>query len=167
MRVLIIYSIFFLLFVSSCKVAKYLPPGEKLYKGSTIKVKKEGDVKNSARSLKKLLGQAVRPKPNKFILGQPYKVWWWYVIGEPKKQKGIKKWLRDKLGEPPVLGSRVNAVTTAENMTAFLENLGYFHSTVAGDMVNKNYFTKAVYEAKVFQQYTIKNITWVSESSTL
>lgn len=168
MKQIIAYTfLFYLLIATSCNVGKYLPAGEKLYRGSTVKVKKQKDVKASKKSLQKQLQLAVRPKPNKFILGQPYKVWWWYVIGQPKRSKGFKAFLRDKLGEPPVLSSRVNAKVTAENMNAYLDNIGYFHSTVTGDTTNKGYFTKAVYNANVFPQHTIRNITWVNDSSAL
>lgn len=152
---------------SSCSVQRFLPPGEKLYKGATIVVQKEPDVKQTNKQLKKHLKQAVSPGKNKFLLGQPYKVWWWYVIGESKSEKGLRPFLRRKLGEAPVLSSRVNAVVTAENMQAFMENTGYFHSTVQGDTVNKSYFTEAIYTAKVQPQYHIKSITWVSDSSAL
>ncbi|MBK6634171.1 MAG: hypothetical protein IPG38_07490 [Chitinophagaceae bacterium] len=66
-----------------------------------------------------------------------------------------------------MLSSRVNAVVTAENMQAFMENTGYFHTTVQGDTVNKSYFTQAIYTAQVQPQYHIKSITWVSDSSAL
>ncbi len=161
------YTVFFLLFATSCKVGKYLPAGEKLYRGSTVKVQKKKDVKASEKSLRKQLQLAARPKPNKFILGQPYKVWWWYVIGEPKRPKGFKAFLRDKLGEPPILSSRVNTKITAENMNAYLDNIGYFHSTVTGDTSNNGYFTKAVYSANIFPQHTIRNISWVNDSTAL
>ena len=164
----VIYGLMVLaLIVSSCSVKRFLPAGEKLYRGSTIKVTKDPLVKSSTNSLKKQLKQAVRPKTNKFFLGQPWKVWWYYVIGEPKSQKGLKAFLRKKLGEPPVLSSRVNAKNTAENMQAFLENIGYFHSTVSGDTSNSGYFVKANYTAAVKPQYTIKSITWVNDSSIL
>ncbi len=164
---IVAYCLLLLYCISSCSVKRFLPAGEKLYRGATIKVKKEKEVTASTRSLKKQLHLAARPKPNKFFLGQPYKVWWWYFIGQPKREKGLKAWLRNKLGEPPVLSSRVNAKTTAENMQAFLENTGYFHSTVKGDTTNKGYFTKAVYEANVSPQYKIKDIKWVNDSSEL
>lgn len=167
MKQIALYIVVFCCLASSCNVGKYLPAGEKLYRGSTVKVQKQKDVKASEKSLRKQLQLAVRPKPNKFILGQPYKVWWWYVIGEPKRPKGFKAFLRDKLGEPPVLSSRVNTKVTAENMKAYLDNIGYFHSTVTGDTTNNGYFTKAVYSASVFPQHTIRNITWVNDSSAL
>jgi outer membrane protein insertion porin family len=159
-----------LLTASSCGVSRFLPEGEKLYKGATINVKKNTETKTSSKALKKQLKQAVTPQRNKFLLGQPYKVWWWYVIGEPGPKnngKGLKAFLRKKLGEPPVLSSRVNAKTTAENMQSFMENTGYFHTTVQGDTVNSGYFTKAIYTAQVQPQYKIKTITWVSDSSAL
>ena len=159
-----------ILAASSCSVRRFLPPGEKLYKGSTVIVKKNPDEKKTTKQLKKYVKQAVTPRRNKFLLGQPYKVWWWYVIGEPdpdKTERGLRSFLRKKLGEPPVLSSRVNAPVTAENMQAFMENSGYFHTTVQGDTVNKSYFTTAIYTANVQPQYHIKSITWVSDSSAL
>ena len=167
MKQIFIYSIAILLLASGCNVGKFLPAGEKLYRGATVKVQKQKDVKASVKSLRKQLQLSARPKPNKFILGRPYKVWWWYVIGEPKRPKGFKAFLRDKLGEPPVLSNRVNTKVTAENMNAYLDNIGYFHSTVKGDTANKGYFTRAIYSANVFPQHTIRNIAWVNDSSAL
>jgi len=166
------YCIVFIVLVvaSSCSVKRYLPAGEKLYNGYTIKVEKNAAVKNTSRQLKKQLALAVTPRRNKFLFGQPYKVWWWYKIGEPdanKNEKGLRAFLRKKLGEPPVLSSRVNAAVTAENMQAFMENTGYFHTTVQGDTTSKGYFLKARYTAQVQPQYHIKSITWVSDSSAL
>ena len=171
-RMKTIHLIFLLLILtaSSCSVRRFLPPGEKLYKGSTVIVHKNPEVKTKSSQLKTQLKLAVKPRRNKFLLGQPYKVWWWYVIGEPvpeKKQKGLRAFLRKQLAEPPVLSSRVNAPVTAENMAAFMENIGYFHTTVHGDTVHSGYFVKARYTAEVQPQYHIKSITWVSDSSDL
>ncbi len=153
--------------VSSCSVQKFIPKGETIYRGAKITVKKDSGVSTASRSLKTQLKAAVRPKPNKFLFGQPYKVWWWYVIGTPKREKGLKAFFRNKLGEPPVFGSRVNATATAENMQAFLENTGYFHSAVAGDTTIKSYFLTANYHANVAHRYKIKNIIWVKDSLPL
>ena len=53
---------------SSCSVRRFLPPGEKLYKGSTIVVQKNPEVKQTNKQLKKHLKQAVSPRRNKFYL---------------------------------------------------------------------------------------------------
>lgn len=157
-----------ILLTSSCSVRRFLPTGERLYKGSSIKIEKDSATRGSKKSLQKTLKLAVTPKANKFLLGQPYKVWWWYKIGEPKKEKGLKAFLRKKLGEPPVLSSRVNAKASAENMQSLMENLGYFHTTVQGDTNHTgSYFVKANYIAQVKPQYKLAKIEWVGDSSAL
>ena len=167
MKAMYFIGLIFLLAASSCSVRRFLPAGEKLYRGSEITVQKNPEEKKTNKQLKKYIKQAVSPRRNKFLLGQPYKVWWWYVIGEPKKEKGLRPFLRRKLGESPVLSSRVNAKVTAENMQSFMENSGYFHTTVQGDTANRGYFTTAKYSVLVQPQYHIKSITWVSDSSAL
>lgn len=152
---------------SSCSVQKFLPEGERLYKGAEVKVTKDTAVKQSSKELKALIKSAVSPRPNKYFLGQPWKVWWWYKIGEPKREKGFKAFLRNKLGEPPVLSSRVKVESTAENIQSLMENNGYFKTTVQGDTNNFSYYTKAVYTAQVKPQYTINKIEWVTDSSDI
>jgi outer membrane protein insertion porin family len=153
---------------TSCSVRRFLPTGERLYSGSSIKIEKDSATSGSKKSLQKTLKLAVTPKANKFLFGQPYKVWWWYKIGEPKKEKGLKAFLRKKLGEPPVLSSRVNVKASAENMQSLMENLGYFHTTVQGDTNHTgSYFVKAKYTAQVKPQYKLAKIEWVGDSSIL
>ena len=118
------------------------------------------------KSLKKSLKLAVKPTPNKFLFGHPYKVWWWYVIGEPKRETGFKAFLRKKLAEAPVFGSRVNAKSSAENMESLMTNIGYFRTTVQGDTFHTgSYFTKANYYAQVQPRYMLGKIEWVEDSS--
>lgn len=152
---------------SSCSVKKFLPKEERLYRGATIIVEKWGEVNTTTHSLKKDLKLSSKPRSNKFLWGQPYQVWWWYVIGEPKRPRGIRAFIRNKLGEAPVFSNSVNAKVTAANMQSFLENRGFFHSTVSGDTINSDYFTRAVYKARVHPQYTINEISWVDDSTDL
>ena len=155
-------------FLHACSVQKYLPKGEKLYRGASIKVIKNKETTTKNKALKKTLNLAAIPKPNKYLLGQPYKVWWWYVIGNTNKEKGLKVFLRKKLAEPPVLSSQVDVKSSAANMQSLLENLGYFHSSVVGDTLHtKKYFLKANYIANVQPQYKIAKISWVGDSSAL
>jgi len=159
-RLLHYITLLSLLVFSSCSVRKMIPPGEKLYNGAEIKIEKEEEVKESKKALKKQLQEVAQPKKNKMIFGMPYKVWWWYKIGEPKKQKGFKYWLRNKLGEEPVLSSRVKPTENALNMRAALQNEGYFESRVRGDTTVKGYKLKAIYQAKVTNPYYYSSIEW-------
>lgn len=167
-QALLFTGILIIIIAGSCNVQRYLPAGEKLYKGATVKVEKPKETTQSAKSLAKTIKLAANPKPNKFLFGQPYKVWFWYKIGEPKREKGLKAFFRNKLGEPPVLSSRVNAKTTAENMQSLMENLGYFHTTVQGDTTNTgSYFMKAHYTAQVQPRYSLDSIKWVGDTTKL
>ncbi len=163
-----ILILLFVLTATSCSVVNYLPKGEKLYKGAVIQIDKDVEVKESNKSLKSTIELATRPDHNKFILGFPYKVWFWYKIGEPKQENGFRTLLRKKLAEPPVLSNRVNVKAAAENIQSLLENLGYFHSTALGDTINTKQFCKAVYKVSVKPQYHINEVTWIKDSfSTL
>ncbi len=167
MKKQLFFYILFVLSVSSCSVRRFLPAGEKLYRGPVFHVTKNVETKNTTGQLKDMLKLAARPRPNKFFLGQPYKVWLWYVIGNPESKKSFRGYLRNKIAEPPVLSSRINAKTTAVNMESLMQNLGYFHTTVQGDTAHSGYFLKAIYTAQVQPQYKIRNIEWVSDSSAI
>ena len=84
---------------TGCNMSKKLPAGSYLYKGANFNITKDKDNKTKTGSLKRQLKKIAAPLPNKRILGYPYKVWFWYTIGEPKKQKGLRFWLRDKFGQ--------------------------------------------------------------------
>ena len=113
MSKLLTYLLIIVIAGSSCNVQRYLPPGERLYRGATIHVEKEKGVKASSISLKKQLKFAAKPASNKFVFGRAYKVWWWFKISPPKRPKGVKAFFRNKLGEPPILSSVVNPPVVA------------------------------------------------------
>ena len=144
--------------VASCSVNKYLPPGEKLFRGEVITIIKNPEIKESNRSLKNTINLATRPNANKYIFGFPYKVWMWYAIGEPKREKGIKSFLRKRLAEEPVFGNRINTAVCAENIESLMENLGYFHTKAKGDTFSDAHFIKAKYTVTVQPQYKINEI---------
>ena len=163
---LIIYLISFL-FITACQIKKHLPEGTLLYNGAKVNVEKIEDFKGKPKTIAKALKQIAAPRKNKMILGYPYKVAWWYAIGEPKKQSGFKYWLRNQFGEAPVLSTRVDIKANETNMQAYLENKGYFKSKVLGKTDTQGYKLKALYEAKVTQPYIFDTIKWVLDSSEL
>ncbi len=68
-----------------------------------------------------------RPRPNKSILGLKFKLWVYNMAGEPKKPKGLKHWLRTKVGEPPVLLSDVKLKYNNDVLTSYLISQGYLN----------------------------------------
>ncbi|SJZ97140.1 translocation and assembly module lipoprotein TamL [Sediminibacterium ginsengisoli] len=149
----------------ACNVSRKLPAGTQLYNGAKYTIEKEDDNKAKTGSVKSQLKKITLPRKNKMILGFPYKVWFWYAIGEPKKQKGFKYWLRNKFGEPPVLSTVVNTEATSESFAAYLENKGYFRTTAKGDTTVKGYKVTANYTVKLGMPYSINHVQWVLDSN--
>src|SRR3954469_7077871 len=143
-------AFFFLLTAGfSCSIKRHLPAGEKLYYGADINISKAPDVKTKAIEIRNSLAKYATPKRNKFLFGQPYKLWWWYKIGQPKKEKGFKNWLRNAIGEPPVFFSDLTPEINAQSMQTQLENNGYFNSRIRFDTLMKKNKWKLLYAARV------------------
>ena len=155
-----------LLLVTSCSVKKHLPEGTYLYKGADITVTKTPD-NDKGKGVKKQLKRVVAPRPNKTIFGFPYKVAIWYFIGEPKRPKGFRNFLRTRFGEAPVLSTKVDLEANAVNMQAYLENKGYFHSVVGSSKKIKGYKMQAVYKVTLPPPYYVNQVNWVLDSSVL
>jgi len=152
---------------TSCGVSRYLPAGEKLYDGASIKIQKEPEVKTGPKVLERKLSSLAKPKRNKQIFDQPYKVWWWYKIGPSKKEKGFKNWFRNALGDAPVLTQDLNPMLITKNMEALLESEGYFKSEVKVDSSIKKDKIKLHYVASVKRPYFFGPITWRLDTSQL
>ena len=72
---------------SSCSNTKYLPKGETLYIGSTIKyVSSDSSAKAEKEVLKDELNAIILPKPNSKILGLRVKLWFYNIAGKPTGQ---------------------------------------------------------------------------------
>jgi outer membrane protein assembly factor BamA len=153
--------------LSSCNNTKYLPKGETLYNGSKIKyVPFDSSSKSQKPVLKEELEAIILPKPNSSILGMKVKLWFYNIAGTPKG-KGLRYFLRNKLGEPPVYASAVNFEKNRAIMTNRLENRGYFRGNVRFDTTTKNLRTTALFTAKPGPQYKIDTVNFPQDSSVL
>lgn len=162
-----IWVLLLLVVFSSCAIRKHIPEGNYLYGGPEVTVKRTPDNKVKTRPVKKALTAITFPKRNRMILGYPYQVGFWYGIGEGKRPKGFRNWLRNRLGEAPVLSSTVDLKANAENMTAWLENRGYFKSTVDTGSSIKGYKKKALYNVTLTRPYIVDSIKWALDSSKI
>jgi outer membrane protein assembly factor BamA len=153
-----------LFFVFGCSNTKYLPEGELLYTGGSVTVKDSVIKKKERKELEKELEDLLRPKPNKQFLGLRPKLWLYNIAGEPKKEKGIRYWLRTKVGEPPVLFSKVDLDYNASVLRNFTENRGYFKTRVSADSTAKNKRATAEYTVVPKKQYIIKSVTFPDDS---
>lgn len=164
-----IYFLFCLscFFLSSCSVSKYIPQGESLYTGAKIKTATDSSFsKNEIKALDEQLKTIIRPVPNSSIFGFPYKVWFYYVVGEPKKEKGVRNWFRKKFGEAPVLASKRAVNVNTEIISNYLNNEGYFRSTATGELIIKGKKAEAMYVANVKPRYTISKVEFIQKDTS-
>lgn len=164
-------SIIFLLsatvLLSACSNTRHLPEGETLFLGGEVEIKDKLVPKKERGPLKEDLENAITPTPNKKLLGMRLKLRIYNFAGEPKKDKGVRNWLRNKVGEPPALTSQFNIGTAKQIQTNILENHGFFYSSVQGETKTKNKKTKAKFDITTGPQYTIRNVEFIRDSTTV
>ncbi len=169
MKIKIPYYVFLLvlLFASSCSNTKYLNEGELLYTGGKVKVVDSLLSKKERKNLEKELKLLLRPKPNSKILGLRPKLLIYNLAGKPKKEKGIRHWLRTKVGEPPVLFSQVSLDYNADILQNYAENHGYFKVMTSADSTRKGKRVTADYTVKPGKQYKIREVIFPPDSSAM
>ena len=165
-----VYFIFCILaiFFSSCSVTKKMPAGESLYVGAKVKVMADSGIsKSEIKNIETLLTDFAKPKPNSTILGFPYKVWLYYLFGEPKGDKGFKSFFRKRFGEPPVLASRSVTTANTKQIGYLLNNEGYFRSFATGELSEKNRKSTAIYTTTLHQRYYLDSITIAPQDTVI
>ncbi len=150
--------VFVILLTCSCSNTKYLPVGEDLFVGSTIKIESKDPIKDKS-NLKSELSKLARPKPNERILWLRPKLWFYNIAG-PNPKKGLKKWMKKKLGEAPVLLSDEHPKENADLMVNRLNSLGYFDSNVKYKITSVKRKATIEYTATVSKPYVLSKITF-------
>jgi len=157
-------TVLMLAFVFSCSNTKYLKEGELLYLGADVEIKEDSMPKKNKKALEKDLEGLTRPRPNKSILGLRPKLYIWNVAGEPKKEKGLRNWLRTKVGEEPVLFHQVDLDYNAEVLQSYAQNKGYFKAIVSADSTRRGKKARAKFTVTPGPRYTIKSVSFPEDS---
>jgi outer membrane protein insertion porin family len=158
----------FFLICAACHESRYLADGQSLYTGNEIKINSSVKLSRSkTKDLKSELTALLRPRLNTKLLGFRYKLWIYNIAGHPKKQKGLKYWLKNKVGEAPVLASPTLIEKNRDILQNHLENRGYFHDTVLVETPVKNKHLTAIYTAQIGPQYVMRNITYPKDTDEL
>jgi outer membrane protein insertion porin family len=117
------------IFYSSCTGLKHVDSGDPLLAKSAIEY--HGKVNSShAQDIRYEIADVNVPRPNgKFLWMRPALAIY-NLMGKPKKEKGVKQWIRKNLGRSPVRFSDVNPDNISAVMENRLFNYGYFYPTV-------------------------------------
>ena len=143
------YKIFatlsFAVLISSCSNTKFLQEGQMLYTGAKINIKNDTLSKKEKSSLKEALQEQLRPKPNSSFLGLRPKLYIYNITKEPKKEKGLRYWLKNKIGEKPVLLQDVDREFNKKIIVNYSENKGFFNAKASSDTISKNKKAQVLY----------------------
>lgn len=142
----------------SCSTIKSLPAGEKLYVGYKVELQSSEPIKDK-KEIKKKVKSVVKEKTNSKVLGMPLKLWAYNFAGNSSK-KGIRNWIKHKLGEAPILFSNVSPTQTAKIIDAKLYNSGIFKAYTTYEIIEKNKKVKIKYKSHIHSPYTISAISW-------
>ncbi len=147
------------LIMGSCSINRYVPPGDKLYTGAVIKLESDDDIsKNDRKLIKAAAKSAVRPQPNKKLLGMYLKMYMDGIAGSDPHGK-FKNWLKKK-GEVPVLLSDVKPGITAATIDAKIFNIGIFNGYTQYTTLERKYKAKVVYTSQIHVPYRLKELVY-------
>lgn len=156
----LISTILLALLIISCNVTRKLSPGEYLL------VKNKFQIDNHKINKEELSGY-LQQVPNEKLLGIFHSNLVFYNLGSSGKDTRFKKWIRTRLGTPPVILDTSLNTLARKQMTIYLSNKGYFHSTIKDSI---HYFKKkaeVIYLIKTKQPYTVRKISYSTDDSIL
>ncbi|MBT1690836.1 translocation and assembly module lipoprotein TamL [Dawidia soli] len=150
----------FVLLLPGCTATRYLPPGETFYNGAEIDFEMpQGNVRRR-RTLETEMQEYIVPKPNDKILGSRPWVWVYYVVGTPKKEKGLRSFLKKKIGQEPVLLRDATPERSAKLLAGYLNNEGYFESKVVPEVKKGKTQSTVIYHTELHRPYRLQTITY-------
>ncbi len=155
-------AVLYVVLLCSCQGIKHIPEGEKLYTGTKIKLTSQEKLRNK-KDIKEAVEVTIRPKPNKKLLGMRPKIWFYYAAGDTSKNK-FRKWVKTKLGEPPVLLSEVKPSETSKYIDARLFNIGIFNSLTTSQLKENKKTASVEYTSQVHNPYTIGKVKFPADS---
>lgn len=158
--------VLFSLGLISCGTSN-LKNGERLYTGAEINIESDELSKSTKNELKEGLQAKVTPKPNMTFLGLRPKLFINNLVGDTDKEKGIKHWIKEKLGEEPVLLEDVDREFNRDIIVNYAENKGFFNASATYDTVSKKKTAKVIYKVKPRDRYMIREVGYQLDSTDL
>lgn len=151
----------------SCSNTKYLKEGQMLYTGAEINIKNDSLSKQEEKDLKSALESNLTQKPNSTFLGLRPRLFFYNIAKEPKKEKGFNYWLKNKVGEKPVLLGDVDREFNKDIIQNYSENKGYFNAKATYDTVSKDKRAKVIYNVSPGARYLISDVRFLKDSTII
>lgn len=156
------------LFLFACNSTKHLPADQYLYTQGKIVVESDSLSKSHKKAMAEGLSGLLRPIPNSSFLGMRTKLFFYNLAGDPQKQSKTRTWLREKMGQAPVLLSQVDAPYNAAILSNRLENAGFFNVDVHFDTLDTGKRKRGLlYSIAPKERYKIKQVSYVDQGSAV
>lgn len=144
------------LFSSGCSNVRYLEDGQKLYTGSKINIESEEKIANK-NEVSRELERVLRPRPNERLLIWRPRLWFYNIAGDDP-QGPLRRYLKNRLGRPPVLWENFNGPRAVRLMENRLFNLGYFDGQVEFIPNERSRTARAEFLVQLKPAYTINEL---------
>lgn len=110
----------------------------------------------------------IKQKPNRKILGVLRFHLRVYNLANRGKENRIKRWMKNTIGEEPVILDTNLANRSALQIQKYLVNKGYFHAQVRDTTIYmRNKKAREIYILNTGKPYTIRKINYVIEDSAI
>ncbi len=152
---------------SACNNTKHLPENEALYVGAKVQFIADHTIEKESEILEEI-DEVIKPEPNRKIFGMRPALWIHNQVKEPEKEKGLKFWLKYKLGKPPVVMSDVRPHSVSRLIENRLYNHGYFNNLVNFEVDSTGYKkARIIYSATLDRPYRLDTILFENRDTTI
>ncbi len=136
-------------------MTKGLKEGQLLHDSTKFQFTSKKKIKNEGK-LAGELAYIARPKPATGL--QKLQVGIYNSVNKKGKEKGFGRWVRRKIGKPPVLYDETTIERSRQVMEKHLQDNGYFGSTIIADTIEKEKKVSVKYDVSLSGQYHINKI---------
>ncbi len=159
-----LWSLIFLLY--GCSTTKRLGENQFLYKGDKIVVENSKELEFKPNTDE--LNQYIIPEPNrKFLKLLPLKLWFYNLAGDSIPPKGFRNWMKNKLGEPPVIFKSYYIETSKKEMSRSLNNQGFFKHHIQEELHKKRKKVRVTYRLKVEEPHIVDTLIYPEVTNSL
>ena len=113
------------------------------------------------------LAELAQPQPNSRILGMRLRLGIYLLAGKTEKEKGLRPWVKNKLGQPPVLYDAARIERNSLVMEKYLRDQGFFQAETRYDSTMKKQAARVAFRVNSGAQYTIRHLYLPTDSSLL
>lgn len=163
---LLIFAAFLMLFAASCKPTRYVQEGQHLVLKNTVHFN-ENELHDSEVTADNLEA-VVKQKPNRRFLGiVPLYLGIWNFANEKNQDRKLYRYLKNDVGEPPVIFEEGMFKRSEDQIYRYLENHGYFDAKVSSYVVKDEKTVEQVFYVFTGPGYKLRKLGYSFEDDSL